>query len=196
MAGSTGGGTTTTTTTTAVSSNTTAMVQIVNPRRQSFGMALDQVIDRLVQEINTAFKKLTISQSSSTNALTSSVMNNSVSQIAQYLIYGLSAGLMTPAHAGNAAVEPVFQALGSAGIGNAFSVCVVGPSSVLLANPSEAITAGAWGWLSSTVPGKVTSIEPTEGRRYRVCQFANTKVTSSGLVSAYLFLFPQGATTL
>ena len=167
-----------------------------NPRTRDLGLDHNQVFDRIVEKINQHRGDIDHLASLIAASGQPLAFNNSGLAIVPGLIYGLASGLIVPAFSGLYPVEPAFQALSGAAPGASFRIQIVGPSRVTLEDPGAGVTAGGWGWLSPNVGGKVTLTIPAAGRRYRVCQFADGLVDLKGTVSAYLFIFPQGATSL
>jgi len=196
------------------------MSRSVPQRSQSFGKPLDVFLDDIIAWVAGGTKKMdglnrmfgTTGATGATGAAgatgatgatgaagtgeTPMVFNDSAEAVAPFLIYGITDQAIARAASGAVPVEPLFQALTGAAPGKTFPVRVIGPARMMLADPSETVYPGLWGWLSPTSPGKVTITMPTSGRRYRVCQFASSLVDSGGGVSAHLLLFPQGGTAL
>ena len=135
-----------------------------NPRSSSHGRKLDQVLDRIVEKIN-ELRNEPLPPSSAPE-----VFNDSQARVSPFLLYGISGGAIAPAVAGVAPIEPLFQAKYGAAPGASFEVCMIGPTLVLLDTPGQSVTPGMWGWLSATVPGRVSVSMPAAGVRYRVCQ--------------------------
>lgn len=160
-----------------------------NPRTTTFGKGLDQVLDRIVEQIN----KL---KAPAPAPAVPTAFNDGSAQVRPFLIYGVSGGALAPARSGVSPVEPLFQSLQGAAPGAIFPVLVAGPTTVVLEDPGQSVSPGVWGWLSANTPGTVTTIMPAAGRRYRACQFLSAKVETSGQTAAHLFLFPEGANTL